>query len=228
VLCRLCCAAVLTSCAGKLAAQGQQLEFIWDEGGTIYRDGLPPLTHLPVALVATAEKLYQVGGVLRGSRLCLTFRWMLCWRPCKQTVGCRRVNGCYAGGCLHAEGASGCACSRCVLAHSRTLCLLGTPTHSLLLLLLQEVAVTIHASGGHSSMPPIDGSSIGTRLGSFLSALSASPPTPRLVSPTRELVEGLVTLAGPWLALLLRLVKVRRLLCRLTKQLHATSRCAVC
>lgn len=116
--------------AGKLAAQGQQLEFIWDEGGTIYRDGLFPLTKLPVALVATAEKLYQ------------------------------------------------------------------------------EVAVTIHASGGHSSMPPIDGSSIGTRLGSFLSALSASPPVPRLVSPTRELVEGLVSLARPWLALLLRLVKL--------------------
>lgn len=51
-------------CAGKLAAQGQQLEFIWDEGGTIYRDGLFPLTKLPVALVATAEKLYQVSGVL--------------------------------------------------------------------------------------------------------------------------------------------------------------------
>jgi hypothetical protein len=58
-------------------------------------------------------------------------------------------------------------------------------------------------------MPPIDGSSIGSRLGSFLSALSASPPPPRLVSPTREFLEGLVGLSSPYLALLLRAIKVR-------------------
>lgn len=73
---------------------------------------------------------------------------------------------------------------------------------------LQEVEVTLHSSGGHSSMPPIDGSSIGARLGSFLSAMTASPPAPRLVSPTREFLEGLVELSGPWLALLVRVVKV--------------------
>lgn len=59
----MCCV-----CAGKLAAEGQQLEFIWDEGGIIYADGMPPLTSLPVALVAAAEKFYQVG-------------WW-CWHQC--------------------------------------------------------------------------------------------------------------------------------------------------
>jgi hypothetical protein len=47
-------------CAAKLAAAGTRLEFIWDEGGEIYAGGLPPVTSLPVALVATAEKLDQV------------------------------------------------------------------------------------------------------------------------------------------------------------------------
>lgn len=55
----MCCVA-LCCCTAKLAAEGHQLEFIWDEGGVIYADGVPPLTHLPVALVATAEKFYQV------------------------------------------------------------------------------------------------------------------------------------------------------------------------
>jgi hypothetical protein len=51
----MCCA------AAKLAASGAHLEFIWDEGGMIIAEGMPPFTHLPVALVATAEKFYQVG-----------------------------------------------------------------------------------------------------------------------------------------------------------------------
>jgi hypothetical protein len=57
VLCRAvsCCA------AAKLASNGKRLEFIWDEGGTIFAGGMPPFTHLPIALVATAEKFYQVG-----------------------------------------------------------------------------------------------------------------------------------------------------------------------
>jgi len=46
--------------AAKLKADGQQLEFIWDEGGIISAQGVPPFTHMPVALVATAEKYYQV------------------------------------------------------------------------------------------------------------------------------------------------------------------------
>ncbi len=57
-------------------------------------------------------------------------------------------------------------------------------------------------------MPPADGSSIGARLGAFLSSLTASPPTPRLVSPTREMINGLLQLSGPWIRLLARLIKV--------------------
>lgn len=72
--------------------------------------------------------------------------------------------------------------------------------------LLQSVGVTLHSPGGHSSMPPVDSSSIGARLGAFLSSLTASPPAPRLVSPTRELVEGGLQLSGPWQRLLARLV----------------------
>jgi hypothetical protein len=75
-------------------------------------------------------------------------------------------------------------------------------------LVLQQVTVTLESSGGHSSMPPIDGSSIGDRLGAFLSAMTASPPPPHLVAPTRELLEGLLDLAGSRLAVLARIVKV--------------------
>lgn len=53
------CHAVLCN-AAHLAAKGQRLEFIWDEGGVIWSQGMPPLTRLPLALVATAEKFYQV------------------------------------------------------------------------------------------------------------------------------------------------------------------------
>ncbi len=34
-----------------------QLDFVIDEGGVIIRDGLPPLTRVPIALVGTAEKV---------------------------------------------------------------------------------------------------------------------------------------------------------------------------
>lgn len=86
----------------------------------------------------------------------------------------------------------------------------STDCRAVLLLqcLLQSVGVTLHSPGGHSSMPPVDSSSIGARLGVFLSALSASPPTPRLVSPTRELVAGLVQLSSPWMQSIARLLKV--------------------
>jgi hypothetical protein len=46
--------------SGLLAQRGVELEFIWDEGGCIYSTGVRPFTSRPVALVATAEKLYQV------------------------------------------------------------------------------------------------------------------------------------------------------------------------
>jgi hypothetical protein len=72
----------------------------------------------------------------------------------------------------------------------------------------QTVAVTLHSGGGHSSMPPTDGSSIGGRLGRLLSGLTASPPAPRVVSPTRELLAGLLELAPGWLQALRVLSKV--------------------
>lgn len=203
--------------AAHLAAKGQCVEFIWDEGGIIYADGVPPLTRLPVALVATAEKFYQVGrpaAECRGPQPCMCFvllqhhshavHWASAqpaslvlavlqyfepWSavPCRQRATSPPVQeGPAAAPAPHPS----CCC--CVLSWCR----------------LQSVNVTLHSSGGHSSMPPIDGSSIGARLASFLSSLTASPPTPRLVSPTRELVEGLLQLGGPWLALLARLVKV--------------------
>lgn len=69
---------------------------------------------------------------------------------------------------------------------------------------LQTVEVTLHAPGGHSSMPRSD--DMGARVGAFLSAMTASPPPPRLVSPTREFVLGLADLsASPWLAIVSKL-----------------------
>ena len=59
----MCCATmccVVPCNAAHLASKGQRLEFIWDEGGLIWSQGMPPLTRLPLALVATAEKFYQV------------------------------------------------------------------------------------------------------------------------------------------------------------------------
>lgn len=68
--------------------------------------------------------------------------------------------------------------------------------------------MTLMAAGGHSAVPPIDRSSVSARLADFLSAFTASPPATRLVSPTREFLEGLTELAAPGLALILRLIKV--------------------
>lgn len=41
----------------SLQEGGVQLDFVIDEGGVIIRDGLPPLTRVPIALVGTAEKV---------------------------------------------------------------------------------------------------------------------------------------------------------------------------
>lgn len=43
--------------ADGLRRQGVKLEFIMDEGGTVLRDGLKGITDIPVAVVATAEKV---------------------------------------------------------------------------------------------------------------------------------------------------------------------------
>jgi hypothetical protein len=96
----------------------------------------------------------------------------------------------------------------CCTTVALSCCMSLHPLHLRLRPVLQQVSVTLEASGGHSSMPPIDGSSIGDRLGAFLSAMTASPPQPHLVAPTRELLEGLLDLAGPRLAVLAWIIKV--------------------
>lgn len=53
-----------------------------------------------------------------------------------------------------------------------------------------RLQVTLTSKGGHSSMPPIDGSSIGDRLGRFLSAMSAAPGATELVRPTSDFLAG--------------------------------------
>lgn len=55
--------------------------------------------------------------------------------------------------------------------------------------------VTLSSTGGHSSMPPTDGSSIGDRLARFLSAMRANPGPTELFEPTSDFVAGLGRLA---------------------------------
>ena len=50
----------------------------------------------------------------------------------------------------------------------------------------------ISSPGGHSSMPPIDGSSVGEIMGRLLSRIAASPPAPRLSAPVHGMLRGLV------------------------------------
>lgn len=80
----------------------------------------------------------------------------------------------------------------------------------------QTVQVTLSSAGGHSSMPPVDGSTIAGRLGRLLTAVTASPAVPRLVSPTREFLIALGQEARPWvgplLALAVRVPSLGRLL----------------
>jgi hypothetical protein len=52
--------------ADALATRGVQLEVVIDEGGGVVMDGVPPLFSSPMALVATAEKVYvqlEVGTI---------------------------------------------------------------------------------------------------------------------------------------------------------------------
>lgn len=67
--------------------------------------------------------------------------------------------------------------------------------HSLRLSLAPVLQVTLSSTGGHSSMPPTDGSSIGDRLARFLSAMCANPGPNELVAPTSDFVAGLGRLA---------------------------------
>lgn len=62
------------------------------------------------------------------------------------------------------------------------------------------VHVALRSPGGHSSIPPIDGSSLSTRLGRLFSRIAAAPPPAKLVSPTKEFVLAQTTLVPVWLA----------------------------
>jgi hypothetical protein len=48
-----------------------------------------------------------------------------------------------------------------------------------------SIRVTLTSPGGHSSQPPVDGSSLATRMAALLSAVDSDPPPAKLVSPTR-------------------------------------------
>lgn len=80
---------------------------------------------------------------------------------------------------------------------------LSPPTTSLvitealpLLCVVLASQVTLFSKGGHSSMPPVDGSSIGDRLGRFLAALEGRPAPAKLVQPTTDFMGALARLAG--------------------------------
>mmetsp|Transcript_17488 Transcript_17488/g.52473 ORF Transcript_17488/g.52473 Transcript_17488/m.52473 type:complete len:508 (+) Transcript_17488:152-1675(+) len=96
---------------------GVQLKFVLDEGGVIIRDGLPPLTHAPIALVGTAEKDYSV------------------------------------------------------------------------------MRIDVASPGGHSSMPPVDGSSVAATLARMLLAVDRTPPCTRIQSPTKEFLHAMAEVA---------------------------------
>jgi acetylornithine deacetylase/succinyl-diaminopimelate desuccinylase-like protein len=48
-----------------------------------------------------------------------------------------------------------------------------------------SVKVTLTSPGGHSSQPPVDGSSLATRMAALLAAVDADAPPAKLVSPTK-------------------------------------------
>ncbi|MEW5299378.1 MAG: hypothetical protein WDW36_002401 [Sanguina aurantia] len=61
------------------------------------------------------------------------------------------------------------------------------------------VVVTLHSSGGHAAMPPLDGSDIGSQTSRLLAALRARPfPAHGLPGATAALLRALVPLAPPW------------------------------
>lgn len=51
--------------------------------------------------------------------------------------------------------------------------------------------IEVQGSGGHSSMPPTDGSSVAARIARILGAVDASPPITRLAEPTTDFLKAL-------------------------------------
>lgn len=55
--------------------------------------------------------------------------------------------------------------------------------------------VEVHGNGGHSSMPPVDGSSVASRISRILAALDAYPSPTRLDEPTTSFLRALAPAA---------------------------------
>lgn len=64
----------------------------------------------------------------------------------------------------------------------------------------QSVRVSLQSAGGHSSMPPIDGSGLSAQIGQLFSAMTAAPPVAKLVSPTKDQVFASASLVPAWLS----------------------------
>jgi hypothetical protein len=169
--------------AAELASRGVKLELVVDEGTCIVMDGLPPLYSSPVALVATAEKVYvQVEVRVGPGHACVTIARYA--RPCHwclpQPAGADRWQYVQHRNCVNYDIALREVVSVCLLLLLHCCCCCCW---------LRQV--TLSSKGGHSSMPPVDGSSIGDRLGRFLSAISAAPGAIELVRPTSDFLAEL-------------------------------------
>lgn len=79
----------------------------------------------------------------------------------------------------------------------------------------QSVQVTLRSPGGHSSIPPIDGSSLSSQLGRLFLKLAVAPPPAKLVSPTREFVLAQAALVPAWLGPMFLGVKYSAALARI-------------
>lgn len=74
-----CPAAIISD---VLAARGVQLEVVIDEGSGVVMDGVPPLFNSPMALLATAEKVYvqlEVGTTTTTATATHMFLLVLLW-----------------------------------------------------------------------------------------------------------------------------------------------------
>eukprot|EP00775_Hariotina_reticulata_P006875 gene6876-7091_t len=79
---------------------------------------------------------------------------------------------------------------------SQPVALVGTAEKS-----YQSLQLTVHSKGGHSSIPPVDHSSIAEKLSRLLWAITNRPPQAKVVSPTREFLVALAPLAPGFEAL---------------------------
>ncbi|KXZ55981.1 hypothetical protein GPECTOR_2g1533 [Gonium pectorale] len=66
-----------------------------------------------------------------------------------------------------------------------------------------NLEVVVRSPGGHSAMPPIDGSSVASQLGRLLTALALLPAPSRLAAPVTDMLGALAPAAPAWMRLLL-------------------------